>query len=422
MPSLQPLLDAFLNAWPKILAFDLGRYVIASTLMALVLAVFWRAGLARRKIQSRQASWADIRREIATSVRTAIIFSLNGFVIHLAVTAGIMTVYVDFSEQGLAYWLASLAFMLVAHDTWFYWTHRLIHDRRLFRRFHRTHHLSRTPTPFAAYAFDVPEAMINAVFMPLYLLVVPMHVSALMAFMTVMIVRNVMGHAGVELHTRGWLDSPLTRWISTTTHHDLHHAEARWNYGLYFTWWDRLMGTEHPQYAERFRAAVGTAGEAAARGRLAALLLAGLILLPLADAVAETPSPIGEWATEGHSARVLVEPCGEEGRLCGRITWLWQAQDASGRPVADQANPDPSRRSQPVLGAVILQGFQPAPDGSWTGGTVYNPEDGRTYSARLRLAGTDGLEVAGCVWFVCQTRHWRRVESICPSAARAQLR
>ena len=45
-------------------------------------------------------------------------------------------------------------------------------------------------------------------------------------------------------------------WITTVTHHDLHHAQAGWNYGLYFTWWDRMMGTEHPRYYEKFAEAV----------------------------------------------------------------------------------------------------------------------------------------------------------------------
>ena len=76
------------------------------------------------------------------------------------------------------------------------------------------------------------------------------------AFTSHMIVRNVIGHAGVELFPKRWLQWPIARLITTTTHHDLHHSEFRWNYGLYFTWWDRLVGTEHPQYRERFLASV----------------------------------------------------------------------------------------------------------------------------------------------------------------------
>ena len=44
---------------------------------------------------------------------------------------------------------------------------------------------------------------------------------------------------------------PLLRWAATVTHHDLHHADARGNYALYFTWWDRWLGTLHPAYDTR---------------------------------------------------------------------------------------------------------------------------------------------------------------------------
>jgi sterol desaturase/sphingolipid hydroxylase (fatty acid hydroxylase superfamily) len=79
-----------------------------------------------------------------------------------------------------------------------------------------------------------------------------------------MIVRNVMGHAGVELMPRALADSRWFGWINATTHHDLHHQSFHYNYGLYFTWWDRLMGTEHPAYRTQLRgdreAAAGKSG------------------------------------------------------------------------------------------------------------------------------------------------------------------
>ena len=70
----------------------------------------------------------------------------------------------------------------------------------------------------------------------------PAHESALFLFLTRMILRNAIGHSGFELLPRRWQRLPIT----SVTHHDLHHSTTRWNYGLYFTWWDRLMRTEHP--------------------------------------------------------------------------------------------------------------------------------------------------------------------------------
>jgi sterol desaturase/sphingolipid hydroxylase (fatty acid hydroxylase superfamily) len=141
--------------------------------------------------------------------------------------------------------------MVVVHDTYFYWTHRAMHHPRLFRWFHRTHHKSHTPTPWTTYAFDAPEAIVMVAFVPLWVALFPMHQFAIFIFMTWQIARNALGHAGVELSPVSGNPSRLFGWLNTTMHHDLHHQNAHFNYGLYFSWWDRFMSTEHPEYQVR---------------------------------------------------------------------------------------------------------------------------------------------------------------------------
>jgi sterol desaturase/sphingolipid hydroxylase (fatty acid hydroxylase superfamily) len=136
-----------------------------------------------------------------------------------------------------------------------------MHSPWLFRRFHRVHHKSRTPTPWAAYAFAPTEAMLEAGILPLAGLFLPMHEITVLLFVTHMILRNVIGHAGIELFPSWWLNVPLLRAITTTTHHDLHHSHGGHNFGLYFTWWDRWMGTEHPEYGRRFTAVTQSASD-----------------------------------------------------------------------------------------------------------------------------------------------------------------
>jgi Delta7-sterol 5-desaturase len=255
MQTLLELLARFWQIWSHMLVLDVGRYLVAAGGLALVLKLFWNFGLSRRKIQARWASNADVRREILTSLRTGVIFSLNGVAIVFGVIYGFFTIYPNFEKAGIGYLAISLVGIIVAHDAYFYWTHRLMHHPRLYPYFHRTHHRSVTPTPFAAYAFDIPEALLMAAFTPLWLLFVPMHGLGLFLFMAFMIIRNVMGHAGVELMPRALADSRWFGWINATTHHDLHHASFHHNYGLYFTWWDKMMGTEHPAYREKLRGA-----------------------------------------------------------------------------------------------------------------------------------------------------------------------
>ena len=147
MQAISDALASFWQIWSPNLTLDVGRYVVAAGGMALILKLFWNAGLGRRKIQVRAASRADVRREILTSLRTGIIFSLTGVVIVLGAMHGVFTVYTDFETAGIGYLAISLIAIIVAHDAYFYWTHRLMHHPRLFRYFHRTHHRSVTPTP-----------------------------------------------------------------------------------------------------------------------------------------------------------------------------------------------------------------------------------------------------------------------------------
>jgi lathosterol oxidase len=90
--------------------------------------------------------------------------------------------------------------------------------------------------------------------------VVPMHPLALIVFQTISTAVNIYGHSGYELYPPGWSHHALGRWINTSVAHNTHHATARHNYGLYFLWWDRWMGTLDPDYDRRYDLArpVGT--------------------------------------------------------------------------------------------------------------------------------------------------------------------
>lgn len=256
MSYASSVLDFLLQAWPAMALIDLARYVIAASVMALIIFAVARLGFGPGRIQATQPTHSDYVREIALSLRSVVVFSLNGVAIYALVATGVIVLPKTVEAAGG--WMtvtASLAIILVAHDTYFYWTHRLLHWPQLMRRLHRAHHRSGAPTPFAAYAFDIGEAVVQAVFLTLFLLVLPVHPAVIKLFLLIMIVRNVMGHAGVEFHPAIFAPGRALGWLSTTTHHDLHHQTGRWNFGLYFTWWDRLMGTEHPDYAARFHEA-----------------------------------------------------------------------------------------------------------------------------------------------------------------------
>ena len=239
-----------------VMYFDFSRYAIAAGSMFAVLFVF-RAWAENRRIQQKRAKRGDSAREILSSFRTVFFFGVTTLATLGLREAGI----IQFEINEFPLWLALVqaAVMILVHDAYFYWSHRAMHSKRLFRATHLHHHKSRIPTPFTAYSFSIWEAIIEAAYVPLFLLATSlMGISytglAILFFIWVQISRNVMQHAGVEIHPAGWVDTKWLDWISTTTHHDLHHSGGNHNFGFYFTWWDRWMGTEHPQYKERFRA------------------------------------------------------------------------------------------------------------------------------------------------------------------------
>ena len=396
-----------------ILPNDFARYLIGAGGVFLLVNVLFAKALAGRKIRKRSPEAQQMRREFLTSMRTTVIFALAGVISVMGGQVGITKAYMNPAQYGWLYFGFSLFALIVLHDAWFYWTHRLIHHPKLFRRVHRTHHKSYNPSPWTAYSFDISEAAVNAAFLPLILIVMPASYIAIFLFLLHMIVRNAVGHCGYELFPSRRSGRPMFDWMTTVTHHDLHHAQAGWNYGLSFTWWDRLVGTEHPLYHEKFAAAVGkpldgsaiAAMKAPAASLLVAALSATLIIIAGAGQVRaqaelySRPAPEGVWVTEGHGAHVIFESCAHNpDHLCGRMIWSWDPA------LMDAAAP------------MMLGGFQWAGE-AWEDGWLINPEDGKTYRGKITPNADDRLTLKGCTFVFCRSQIWLRIDSIPGCAA-----
>jgi Delta7-sterol 5-desaturase len=206
----------------------------------------------RHRLIGDWPSSADIRREMAYSLSSLLVFASLGLVMVAGLFNGSIVIYRQPDAHGWAWLALSLPALVMGQDLYFYATHRLLHTRWLFRHVHGVHHRSRQPSPWAAYAFHPVEALINGAFTPLALLVVPVHGGVLMAFALHQIIRNTLGHSALEAMPAGFTRHWLGRWFTTTTHHHLHHETGRGNYGLWFTWWDRCFGTERIDYLGRF--------------------------------------------------------------------------------------------------------------------------------------------------------------------------
>jgi sterol desaturase/sphingolipid hydroxylase (fatty acid hydroxylase superfamily) len=233
------------------------RYAVFAGVAWLVAYLWFRRRWFHRKVIQRLPTSADIRREIAHSLRSAVVFGVVGTATVWAARRGWTQMYWDLGERPAWWFCASIGLTVLLHDTWFYWTHRLMHHPRVFRRVHLDHHRSTNPTPWAAFAFSPSEAAVQAAIFPLAVTVMPLHPLAFAAFMSCQMFFNVLGHTGFEVFPQRFMHSPFRFVLNTPTNHAMHHQTMGGNYGLYFNFWDRLMGTNHATYERRFDEVTG---------------------------------------------------------------------------------------------------------------------------------------------------------------------
>ena len=226
-------------------------YLAAAGVMTIVVSSRWR--MIGTPVRSRNIARFQRTREVAQSLVTVLIFTLVAlFMFADARIHDRHLIYSDLTGSSWLYQSASLLFLIVLHDTYFYWTHRLLHLPTVRYLGHAVHHRSKTPTPWAAYSFSPLEALIHASFVPLFVCLIPIDSLVYGLFLIHMLVRVVILHSGGELLPPGALDHWFLKWLTSSVHHDLHHRFGRCNYGLYFTWWDRAMNTEYSRYREEF--------------------------------------------------------------------------------------------------------------------------------------------------------------------------
>ena len=231
-----------------------ARYALLAGGAFFIFYIWRRRQNAWRKIQSRDAKSSDVRRELTYSVIATVILFLVVASIFATPLKDMSQLYFDIDQYGWVWIFASVPIMLLIHDAYFYWMHRAIHHPKLYKHVHKVHHLSVNPTPWAAYAFHPLEAFLEVLIFPILIFLLPLHPISILTFAVLAIGYNVYGHLGYELYPRSWHNHPVGKWFNTGTYHNLHHERFDGNYGLYFTWWDRWMGTMREESSARFEA------------------------------------------------------------------------------------------------------------------------------------------------------------------------
>jgi sterol desaturase/sphingolipid hydroxylase (fatty acid hydroxylase superfamily) len=244
----------FLQALVSMTAIIVVRYFVVSgaTYWAL-----WRKPSARvLQLSRKKPDRAQIGAEIGLSLASSAIYAAPAAFALEVWKRGGTKMYDDLSPAAWPWMAASALIYLLIQDGFYYWLHRLMHRRELFRSLHAGHHKSAEPSPFAGFAFDPAEAALSGWLLPALAFVIPIEIHLAAALLVAMTVTGTLNHAGFEVWPRRWLEGPLGRWVISASHHSQHHARYGCNFGLHFQLWDRLMGTNaeplaHPAWKRR---------------------------------------------------------------------------------------------------------------------------------------------------------------------------
>jgi uncharacterized protein (DUF2147 family) len=199
-------------------------------------------------------------------------------------------------------------------------------------------------------------------------------------------------------------------WNTAITHHNMHHEQFHSNYGLYFTWWDKWMKTEHTKYHEVF-------DEVKSRPKMCALKVKpkqsvmSIILVVISGITIHAQSVEGKWTTYNEqtgSALSVIEIIKSGSSIEGRVSQIYLEPFQGEDPICSKCDGD--RKNKKVIGMNFLWGFKR--DGNeWTSGNILDPESGEVYSSKLWLEDANTLMVrgyAGPLDLFYRTQNWKR--------------
>jgi sterol desaturase/sphingolipid hydroxylase (fatty acid hydroxylase superfamily) len=216
---------------------------------SIAFILFWKWRISKKRIQDKpRADKEQFRSEIKNSIYSLILFAIIDLSAYYLQKQGHTKIYEDIATYGWGYFFLSILLMLLIHDTYFYWTHRFMHLKPIYKYFHKVHHESVDTTPYTAFSFHPLEAIVEYGIIPILIFIMPTHLFSLLIFQILMTIFNVIGHMGYEVYPKYWNQIPILNSKTTSVHHNLHHSKFNGNYGLYFTWWDKWMNTEFENY------------------------------------------------------------------------------------------------------------------------------------------------------------------------------
>ncbi|XP_066495890.1 lathosterol oxidase [Tiliqua scincoides] len=182
----------------------------------------------------------QVQREIKQSLSALPWMSIPTVAIFFAEVRGYSKLYDNIGDSPYGWFgvITSMLSFLFFTDMLIYWIHRFLHHKFFYKRLHKAHHLWKIPTPFASHAFHPLDGFLQSVPYHLYPFLFPLHKVTYLGLYVFVNIWTVSIHDGDYR-----VPTALKEIINGCAHHTDHHLFFNYNYGQYFTLWDKIGGS-----------------------------------------------------------------------------------------------------------------------------------------------------------------------------------
>lgn len=205
-----------------------------------------------RKINAKAYPPEQFKKEITWSTLTAVLFSVIGAFTAVLWQKGYTQLYTDLHWYDVVWFPCSIVISMLIHETYYYWVHRWMHHPKIYHLVHKIHHDSKITSAWTAFSFHPIEGLLEALIMPVIICIIPMHIYAATVHLTIMTITAAINHLDIEIYPKTKWGNWLGKIMIGATHHSHHHKYYRYNFGLYFTFWDKIGKTESPKFQKEF--------------------------------------------------------------------------------------------------------------------------------------------------------------------------
>ncbi len=204
-----------------------------------------------KRIQEKKNSFGQKRHEIKYSLYSCISYAIILLVVEFMLHRRLANIYFEIkSMEFLIYSILCLPVVLLLHDCYFFWIHKLLHTKFFYKNVHRIHHVSSNPTIWAMQSLHPVESFMQGLFVPLVLYLLPWHPVVFFVYLNLLTYFDVVAHSGFEFRKFRYIPKWISSFVTSASFHNFHHSNPKYHYGLLTRIWDNLFESSHQKYEE----------------------------------------------------------------------------------------------------------------------------------------------------------------------------